>query len=75
MRRALGDVEVEDGEAQVLGQEVRVQVRLWVVERDGNSRDGRRMEGGLRVGVELHRVRGLLYEETHLLIGDDGVTI
>ena len=73
MRRALGDVEVEDGEAQVLGQEVRV--RLWVVERDGNSRDGRRMEGGLRVGVELHRGRGLLYEETHLLIGDDDVTI
>ena len=65
---------MEDGEARVLGQEVPVRVRLRV-ERGGNSRDGRRMEGGLRVGVELHRGRGLLYEETHLLIGDDDVTI
>ena len=66
---------MEDGEARVLGQEVRVRVRLRVVEQGGSSRDGRRMEGGLRVGVELHRVRGRLYEEMHLLIGDDDVTI
>lgn len=77
-RRALEVVEVVGGEV-LLGQvrvEVQVWVWVWVVqERGGSSRDGRRMVGGLRVGVELRRGRGHLYEEMHLLIGDDDAIV
>ena len=80
--RALEVVEVVGGEVQVLGQvQVQVEVQVWVwvwveEERGGSSsRDGRRMVGGLRVGVELRRGRGHLYEEMHLLIGDDDAIV
>ena len=80
-RRALEVVEVVAGEVWVLGQvQVGVQVWVWVwvwvvEERGGSNRDGRRMVGGLRVGVELRRGRGHLYEEMHLLIGDDDAIV
>ena len=82
-RRALEVVEVLGGEVQVLGQvQVQVEVQVWVwvwvwvvEERGGSNRDGRRMVGGLRVGVELRRGRGHLYEEMHLLIGDDDAIV
>ena len=82
-RRALEVVEVVGGEVRVLGQvQVQVEVQVWVwvwvwvvQERGGSSRDGRRMVGGLRVGVELRQGRGHLYEEMHLLIGDDDAIV
>jgi hypothetical protein len=52
----------------VLGEEVLVR------EVRGGSRDGRRMGGGLRGGVE-RRVRGRLYEETHRLTGDNTIVL